>query len=101
GTATPLNDTMEAAALARCLGDDVKRVPVSSSKGQIGHTLAAAGAIEAGIAALTIAKQAIVPTAGLEEPDEKCALVHVMHEGREARVRAVVSNSFGFGGMDS
>ena len=101
GTGTPLNDLMETAALRLALGDELARIPVSSSKGQIGHTLAAAGAIEAGIAALSVHKQAIVPTAGLEEPDPACALVHVPGVGRDARVRAVISNSFGFGGMDS
>ncbi len=101
GTGTPLNDPMESAALARALGDEIARVPVSSSKGQIGHTLAAAGGIEAGIAALTVARQAIVPTIGLVDPDPACALVHVTERGRSARVRATLSNSFGFGGMDS
>ncbi len=101
GTGTPLNDPMEAAALRMALGADIERVPVSSSKGQIGHTLAAAGGIEAGIAALVIERQTIVPTAGLTEPDPACNLVHVYERGRAARVRAVISNSFGFGGMDS
>jgi len=101
GTGTPLNDPMESAALALALGGELARVPVSSSKAQIGHTLAAAGAIEAGITALAIQKQAIVPTAGLDEPDPACPLVHVPHMGREIRVRAAITNSFGFGGMDS
>ncbi|WP_394839615.1 beta-ketoacyl-[acyl-carrier-protein] synthase family protein [Pendulispora rubella] len=101
GTGTPLNDSMETAALRLALGHEIARIPVSSSKGQIGHTLAAAGAIEAGIAALTVHKQSLVPTAGLEEPDPNCSLVHVPGVGRDARVRAVLTNSFGFGGMDS
>lgn len=100
GTATPLNDAMEAAAIARALGPEVERVPVSSTKGQIGHTLAAAGAIEAAIAAMSIARGAIPPTAGLEEPDPACRLVHVT-SARKGRVRAAISNSFGFGGMDT
>jgi len=101
GTATPLNDPMESAGLAIALGKEITRIPVSSSKGQIGHTLAAAGAIEAGISALCVQRQKIVPTVGLVDPDPACALVHVKGEGRSARVRAVLSNSFGFGGMDS
>jgi 3-oxoacyl-[acyl-carrier-protein] synthase II len=101
GTGTPLNDPMESSALAEVLGAEIERVPVSSSKGQLGHTLGAAGAIEAGITALVIARQTLVPTAGLDEPDPACALVHVPHVGRAARVRAAVSNAFGFGGMDS
>lgn len=101
GTGTPLNDPMESAALALAFGEHLGRIPVSSSKAQIGHTLAAAGAIEAGITALAVQKQTLVPTAGLDQPDEACPLVHVVHAGRPARVRAAVSNSFGFGGMDS
>jgi 3-oxoacyl-[acyl-carrier-protein] synthase II len=69
GTATPLNDAMESAALRRCLGPEIGRVPVSSSKGQIGHTLAACGAIEAAITAMAIVRGALPPTAGLEEID--------------------------------
>ncbi len=74
---------MEAAALARALGDEVRRVPVSSSKAQIGHTLGAAGAIEAVITALVVARRTLVPTAGLDEPDATIGLVHVPHVGRE------------------
>ncbi|MEI7891562.1 MAG: beta-ketoacyl-[acyl-carrier-protein] synthase family protein [Myxococcales bacterium] len=99
GTGTPLNDAMEASALARALGEHIARVPVSSCKGQLGHTLGAAGAIEGAVAALTVARQWLVPTAGLDQPD--CALVHVPHVGRPARVRAALSSSFGFGGMDT
>jgi 3-oxoacyl-[acyl-carrier-protein] synthase II len=102
GTGTALNDAMEAAALARALGDEIARVPVSSSKGQIGHTLGGAGAIEAAITALVVSRRTLVPTAGLDEPDPALALVHVPHVGREvSRVRAALSNAFGFGGMDT
>jgi 3-oxoacyl-[acyl-carrier-protein] synthase II len=101
GTGTPLNDPMEAKAIRLALGEETERIPVSSSKGQLGHTLGAAGAIEAIVSALAVQHQAIPPTAGLEEPDPACALVHVPGKGRKARVRAVISNSFGFGGMDS
>lgn len=101
GTATPLNDPMESSALRGALGKELDRIPVSSSKGQIGHTLAAAGGIEAGIAALVLDRQKIVPTIGLTDPDPACQLNHVFERGRDQRVRAVLSNSFGFGGMDS
>ncbi len=101
GTATPHNDVMEAGALQRALGAEVERIPVSSSKGQIGHTLGAAGAIEAIFAALAVKGQVVPPTAGLATPDPACRLVHVLGEGRRARVRAALSNSFGFGGMDT
>jgi 3-oxoacyl-[acyl-carrier-protein] synthase II len=102
GTGTLANDRMEAAALRKALGAEVRRVPVSSSKAQIGHTLGAAGAIEAVITALVVARRTIVPTAGLDEPEAALELLHVPHVGREvARVRAAVSNAFGFGGMDT
>jgi 3-oxoacyl-[acyl-carrier-protein] synthase II len=102
GTGTIANDRMEAAALRRALGTEIRRVPVSSSKGQIGHTLGAAGGIEAVITALVVARKVLVPTAGLDEPDPTLDLVHVPNVGREvSRVRAALSNAFGFGGMDS
>jgi 3-oxoacyl-[acyl-carrier-protein] synthase II len=101
GTGTLLNDPMEAAALRIALGRDVERVAVSSSKGQIGHTLGAAGAVEAIVSALAVREQLIPPTMGLVEPDAACALVHVLSRGRATRVRAALSNSFGFGGMDT
>ncbi|WP_437671019.1 beta-ketoacyl synthase N-terminal-like domain-containing protein [Sorangium sp. So ce131] len=100
GTATPLNDVMESAALRACLGPEVERIAVSSSKGQIGHTLGAAGAVEAAITALAIARGVMPPTGGLEEVDPECRLVHLT-EAREAPIRAAMSNSFGFGGTDS
>ncbi len=102
GTGTLLNDSAEAAALGLALGNEARRIPVSSSKGQIGHTLGAAGAIEAVITALVVARGTLVPTAGLDEPDPALPLVHVPHVGREVgRVRAALSNAFGFGGMDT
>ncbi len=102
GTGTPLNDAMEAAALALALGSEQARIPVSSSKGQIGHTLGAAGAIEAAITTLVVARRTLVPTGGLEEPDPALALTHILRVGREVpRVRAALSNAFGFGGMDT
>jgi 3-oxoacyl-[acyl-carrier-protein] synthase II len=100
GTGTPLNDPMESRALVRVLGDAVSRVPVSSQKGQLGHTLAACGAIEAALTATAIARGIVPPTGGLEDPDPACPLRHV----REAEVRPIdfaLSSSFGFGGMDA
>jgi 3-oxoacyl-[acyl-carrier-protein] synthase II len=100
GTATPLNDPMESAALHECLGREVERVPVSSSKGQIGHTLGAAGAIEAAVTAMAIQRGVLPPTVGLEEVDPDCRLAHVT-TSRPAALRAAMSNSFGFGGTDT
>ena len=101
GTGTPRNDTMEAAALSRAFGREIERIAVSSSKGQIGHTLGAAGAIEGIFTALAVERQTLLPTAGLDEPDPACRLVHVPHVGRAARVRVALSISFGFGGMNA
>ncbi len=100
GTATPLNDAMEAAALRQCFGAEIERIPVSSSKGQIGHTLAAAGAIEAAISVMAIERAVLPPTVGLEEVDPACALNHIT-QARSAEIRAVMSSSFGFGGTDT
>jgi 3-oxoacyl-[acyl-carrier-protein] synthase II len=100
GTGTPLNDPMETRALARVLGDRLKDVPVSSQKGQIGHTLAAAGAIEAVLTALAIRDGVLPPTGGLEEPDPECDLRHVMRAEKHD-TRVALSSSFGFGGMDT
>jgi 3-oxoacyl-[acyl-carrier-protein] synthase II len=102
GTGTPANDAAEVAALARVLGREIARVPVSSSKGQIGHGLGAAGGVEAAITALVAARGMLVPTAGLDEPDPALDVVHVPHVGRNVgRVRAAISNAFGFGGMNA
>jgi 3-oxoacyl-[acyl-carrier-protein] synthase II len=101
GTGTPLNDPMETRALRAALGEGAARVPVSSSKGQIGHTLGAAGAIEAIVTALALARQTVPPTGGLETPDPECSLAHVIGAGRRHEFRAAVTSSFGFGGMDA
>jgi 3-oxoacyl-[acyl-carrier-protein] synthase II len=100
GTGTPLNDAMESKAIAGVLGDETERVWVSSSKAQIGHTLAAAGAIEAAISAMCVRERILPPTAGLASPDPACRVRLLREATRMDRVRAVVSNSFGFGGMD-
>ncbi len=99
GTATRLNDQMEVQALAGCLGARLGRVAVSSSKGQIGHTLGAAGAIEAAITAMTIAGGQIPPNMGLVEADTELPL-DLVRTARQGEVRAAMSNSFGFGGSD-
>ena len=102
GTATPHNDRMEAAALHEVFGARLADLPVSSCKGQIGHTLGAAGAIEAAISALAIADGVLPPTAGLVDPDPAlAAMSHVRGAGRPARVGLALSNSFGFGGSNT
>lgn len=102
GTGTPLNDSMEARALAAVFGPELERVLVSSSKGQLGHTLGAAGALEAVISVLSLQQGVVPPTAGLEKPDPGLPkLCHVLARGRTRPLRAVLSNSFGFGGTGS
>ena len=97
GTSTPLNDAAEARLLSRVFPH---APPVTSVKGVLGHTLGAAGAIEAAVAALTLQHSFVPPTANLESQDPDIDLDIVHKEGREAPVSAVVSNSFGFGGQN-
>ena len=97
GTVTVQNDAMEARALERVFGADSSRVWVSSSKAQIGHTLGAAGAIEAAITALSVNRAVLPPAVGLERP-EAPALRFVRAANQSAKLRAALSSSFGFGG---
>lgn len=97
GTGTEQNDAMEARALLGVLGSHHRQVFVSSSKGQLGHTLGAAGALEAAVTVLALDEGVVPPTAGLAEPAEP-ALRHVFERGMPARLRAAASCSFGFGG---
>ena len=101
GTATPHNDSAESAALHTAFGDALPNIPVSSCKGQIGHTLGAAGAIEAAVVAMALAQGEIPPTVGLTEPDAQCNLRHVVGKGVAHAFDAAISNSFGFGGSDT
>ncbi len=98
GTGTVHNDAMEARALERALGAERQRVFVSSSKGNIGHTLGAAGAIEAALTVLAIEGGTLPATGGLQVPDPTLGLRHVAAGGQACRVRCAISNSFGFGG---
>lgn len=98
GTGTVPNDAIETLAIRRAFGEHADRVIVSSAKGQIGHTLGAAGAIEAAITVLALDHQVVPPTGGLAEPDEACNLRHVMGEGLRTPIRSALSSSFGFGG---
>ncbi|MEZ4307807.1 MAG: beta-ketoacyl-[acyl-carrier-protein] synthase family protein [Polyangiaceae bacterium] len=102
GTATPHNDRMEGAALADVFGERLRDLHVSSTKGQLGHTLGAAGAVEAAITALALQGHELPPTAGLEEPDPAIpAMHHVREKGTSHRARAALTSSFGFGGSNT
>jgi 3-oxoacyl-(acyl-carrier-protein) synthase len=101
GTGTLAGDIAEAAAVRALFGDTWPRTPVSSLKGAIGHTMAAAGALEA-IAAIATCRTGIVPpTANLDDPDDACALDHVMGAPRETAATRALSVSFGMGGQNA
>jgi 3-oxoacyl-[acyl-carrier-protein] synthase II len=99
GTSTPLGDVAETQAIKRVFGADT-RVAVSSSKSMVGHLLGAAGAVEAIFSILSIRDQMLHPTINLENPGEGCDLDYVPNVARQTRVRAALSNSFGFGGTN-
>ena len=101
GTSTPLNDAGETAALKVALGERAYAIPVSSTKSMTGHMLGAAGAIEAAVAALAIARGTIPPTIHYETPDPACDLDYVPNVARTVDVRLAISNSFGFGGQNA
>ena len=101
GRSTPLNDPTETLAIKRAFGDHAYRMPVSSTKGYYGHALGASGAIEAAICALALRNRWVPPTVNLQTPDEACDLDYVPSVGRPADLDVVVSNSFGFGGINA
>jgi 3-oxoacyl-(acyl-carrier-protein) synthase len=101
GTATPLNDRIEAAVLRRALGARAAVVPVNSIKGAMGHTMGAAATLEAIMCLLASRHGAIPSTLGLEEPDPACDLDHVRRAPRVARPRVSLSTSAGFGGCNA
>lgn len=101
GTSTPENDKMEYLALSTVFGDKLGSIPVSSNKSMIGHTLTAAGAIEAVFSLLTIQTGTLPPTINYDNPDPAIPLDVVPNVKREAKVSAVLSNSFGFGGQNT
>jgi len=101
GSSTPLNDPTETLAIKRAFGDHAYRMPVSSTKGYYGHALGASGAIEAAICALALRNRWVPPTVNLQTPDEACDLDYVPSVGRPADLDVVVSNSFGFGGINA
>ena len=101
GTSTPYNDATESLALKRVFDAHAARLAVSSTKSMTGHLLGAAGGVEAVYSALTLHHQVIPPTINYDEPDPACDLDYVPNESRAAPVRAVLSNSFGFGGTNA
>jgi len=100
GTSTPENDKMEYVGVSAVFGERMKSVPISSNKSMIGHTLSAAGAIEAVFTLMTLQHQRIPPTINYNVPDPAIPLDVVPNAARDARVTHAISNSFGFGGQN-
>jgi len=101
GSSTPLNDPTETLAIRQVFGEHAYRIPVSSTKGYYGHALGASGAIETAIAALALQRSWVPPTLNLENPDTECDLDYVPKTGREMPLQTVLTNSFGFGGINA
>jgi 3-oxoacyl-[acyl-carrier-protein] synthase II len=101
GSSTPLNDPTETKALKDVFGERASTMPVSGTKGYYGHALGASGAIETAISALAISREWLPPTVNLAVADEACDLNFLPGTGRDARVEHVLTNSFGFGGINA
>jgi 3-oxoacyl-[acyl-carrier-protein] synthase II len=101
GTGTPENDKMEYLGISTVFGERTTQIPVSSNKSMVGHTLSAAGAVEAVFSLLTLEHQRIPPTINYDIPDPAIPFDVVPNKARDARVTTVMSNSFGFGGQNA
>lgn len=101
GTSTELNDRFETMAIKKVFGDYAYKIPVSSSKSMIGHTIGGAGAIEAIITIMSINNQIVTPTINYDEPDPDLDLDYVPNKYREYKINYALSNSFAFGGHNS
>jgi len=100
GTATMVNDPTETEAMKRALGDEARRIPISSTKSVIGHPIGASGALETAAVLLAMQHQTLPPTVNLDDPDPACDLDYVPNVPRPAPVRIALNNSFGFGGAN-
>jgi 3-oxoacyl-[acyl-carrier-protein] synthase II len=101
GTSTPLGDEIELRAVKRVFGDSAYNLSMSSTKSAIGHLLGAAGAVEAIFSILAIRDQTVPPTLNLDNPSEGCDIDLVAKQAKQRKVRAALSNSFGFGGTNA
>ncbi|MDI6794031.1 MAG: beta-ketoacyl-ACP synthase II [bacterium] len=101
GSSTPLNDSTETLVIKKIFGNYAYKIPVSSTKSMLGHSIGATGAVEAIVCALSITNNFVPPTINYEFPDPECDLDYVPNKGREKEVNIAFSNSFGFGGKNS
>jgi len=101
GTGTMINDAVECAAIANVFGDHAKRLMISSTKSMHGHLMGGAGAVELLACIMALRDGVIAPTIGYLGPDTECALDVVPNEARKAKVHAVLTNAFAFGGMNA
>ena len=101
GTSTRMNDVIETFAIKQVFGDAAYKIPVSSNKSMIGHLVAGAGGIEFVASVLSLQNGIVPPTINLDNPDVGCDLDYVPHHARDVSIKAVLSNSFGFGGQNS
>jgi 3-oxoacyl-[acyl-carrier-protein] synthase II len=100
-SSTQLNDGAETMSIKQVFGEDAQRIPVSGTKGYYAHPLGATGAIEAALCALALDRQWIPPTINYQNPDPACDLDVVPNHGRKAELNYIMSNSFGFGGINA
>ena len=101
GTSTPMNDVCETRAIKTVYGEHAYKLAISSTKSMTGHMLGGAGGIESIFTAMAIHREIIPPTINLDNPEQECDLDYVPNTARESRIRAAMSNSFGFGGTNA
>jgi len=101
GTSTPLGDKAETLAVKRVFGEHARRLSISSTKSQLGHSLGASGGIELVVTIKSLVTQTVHPTINLDTPDPDCDLDYTPREARQRVIRTAMSNSFGFGGHNA
>jgi 3-oxoacyl-[acyl-carrier-protein] synthase II len=100
-SSTQLNDSAETASIKQVFGEHARQIPISGTKGYYAHPLGATGAIEAALCALALDRRWVPPTINYGNPDPACDLDIVPNHGRDAELNYVMSNSFGFGGINA